>query len=277
MSKVVDIEKIFADFVKEYLVKNKGKIKPDEIESRTAELYDSFETTPCAALDGKIPKNYYADEKDLLGLLKKHVEAGIPVNEYLTEEIKKRVDKKTLAAVLTDENEDEEVIETVLDILVESDPENCVNELIAVLFNKKLCSHAIDDAVDALIPFADEVAEKILKRMKEENRTESYFVEILSHCLVKRDEIKKLITDGISAGEKVPEYANYARIYDDESMLPDLKRILASLSDYVSYKELKMTIESLGGEADERDFTYDKDFIAIKAAEAKAAEDERKD
>ena len=38
-----------------------------------------------------------------------------------------------------------------------------------------------------------------------------------------------------------------------------------------------MTIESLGGEADERDFTYDKDFIAIKAAEAKAAEDERKD
>ena len=75
----------------------------------------------------------------------------------------------------------------------------------------------------------------------------------------------------------MPEYANYARIYDDESMLFDLKRILASLSDYVSYKELKMTIESLGGEADERDFTYDKDFIAIKAAEAKAAEDERKD
>ncbi len=277
MTKVVDINKIFADYVKGYLVKNKGKIKPDEIESRTAELYSAFESEPCAALGGKTPKEYYADEPDLLGLLKRHVKENVEVNEYLIEEIEKRVDKKTLAAVLSDETEDEEVIETVLDILVESDPKSCVNELIDVLFNKKVCSHAIDDAVEALIPFADEVADKLLDRMNAENRFDSYFVEILSHCVVKRKEIKKLILDGLSAGEKVPEYANYARIYDDESMLPDLKRILASLSDYVSYKELKMTIESLGGEAGERDFTYDKDFIAIKAAEAKAAEDERKD
>ena len=49
-----------------------------------------------------------------------------------------------------------------------------------------------------------------------------------------------------------------------------LKRIEDRTIGFVEFQELKYAIEALGGEYDEpRDFTEDKDYIAIEAATSK--------
>lgn len=275
MLKTVDINGLFQKFVKEYLVKNKGKIKPDEVEEKTAEIYGEFENTAFVELDGKTPKSYYSDEKDLIGLLRLLTSENLEIDEYLIEEIRKRVEKSQLVKLL-DASENEEVAEIALEILSD-DARICKNECVALLFSDGVCEHIINDVVEMLIPIADEVKDEILSEIERTGKTDSYLVEILSHSVLRDERIKKLILDGLKTGKKIPEYADYARIYDDESMVKDLNDILKTIEEYVPYKELKMAIESLGGWSDEKDFSYDSDYVAIKKAEAEAVSDEHKD
>ena len=66
--------------------------------------------------------------------------------------------------------------------------------------------------------------------------------------------------------------AGYLAAYGDERALPHLlKRIEDQTSGFVEFQELKYAIEALGGEYDDpRDFSDDKDYIAVEAASIKA-------
>lgn len=272
MLKVVDVNALFSSYVAEYLKKNKGKLSGDAIEEKSGEIYESFEKTSFAELGGKTPADYYSGETELVSLLREYVKKGVEINDYLIDELKKRGDRKSLASLISDE-ESEEVIETAFRAL-EDDYGVCIDECVKILFSEKVCSCVIDKAVEALIPYASEVADAILSGMKKSGKEDSYFVEVLAHSKVKKPEISELILKGLKSGKSVPEYADYARIYDDEGMLPALMDILRVTEAYVPYKELKMTIESLGGYPDERDFSYDEDFIAIKKAAEEADKNE---
>ena len=65
--------------------------------------------------------------------------------------------------------------------------------------------------------------------------------------------------------------ASYLAAYGDERALPHLLRKIEDKSiGFVEFQELKYAIEALGGEYDEpRDFSDDKDYIAVEAASAK--------
>ena len=56
-----------------------------------------------------------------------------------------------------------------------------------------------------------------------------------------------------------------------------MKRIEDRSIGFVEFQELKYAIEALGGEYNEpRDFTADKDYLAVEAAISKTATDEIK-
>jgi uncharacterized protein YecA (UPF0149 family) len=67
--------------------------------------------------------------------------------------------------------------------------------------------------------------------------------------------------------------ASYLAAYGDERALEHLlKKIEDESIGFVEFQELKYAIEALGGEYDEpRDFSADKDYIAVEAAAIKAA------
>ena len=75
-----------------------------------------------------------------------------------------------------------------------------------------------------------------------------------------------------------PVRAGYLAAYGDERALPHLmKRIEDRSIGFVEFQELKYAIEALGGEYNEpRDFTADKDYLAVEAAISKTATDEIK-
>jgi len=62
--------------------------------------------------------------------------------------------------------------------------------------------------------------------------------------------------------------AGYLASYGDERALPYLMKKIEDRSiGFVTFQELKYAIEALGGEYNEpRDFSSDKDYIAIEGA-----------
>ena len=97
---------------------------------------------------------------------------------------------------------------------------------------------------------------------------DSVFAEILSGCSVRRDGVKKLLLSGLKTGDRVAEYCSYLVRYGDESVVKELEAFRDCVDDYVSFKELDLAIEALGGVSDRsRDFEEDLDYIKIKEAE----------
>ena len=71
-------------------------------------------------------------------------------------------------------------------------------------------------------------------------------------------------------------HASYLAAYGDERALPILlERIEDTNIGFVEFQELKYAIEALGGEyKKQRDFTADKDFLAVEAAISKTSSEE---
>ena len=103
-----------------------------------------------------------------------------------------------------------------------------------------------------------------------------YMLEILSRIKEKEDRVyETLLRAFLTADEtQSPMRASYLAAYGDERALPHLlQRIEDKTIGFVEFQELKYAIEALGGEYDEpRDFSDDKDYIAVEAASVKVAE-----
>ena len=95
-----------------------------------------------------------------------------------------------------------------------------------------------------------------------------YMLEILSRVKEREEAIFDLLLKEFRAFDNVATRAGYLAAYGDERALPYLlERIEDRTIGFVEFQELKYAIEALGGEYNEpRDFSDDKDYIAIEAA-----------
>ena len=84
-----------------------------------------------------------------------------------------------------------------------------------------------------------------------------------------------MLLDEFHAAEDCSVHAGYLAAYGDERALPILLRRIEDRSiGFVEFQELKYAIEALGGEYTKpRDFSNDKDYLAIEVASAKATDD----
>ena len=92
MVKVIDIDTLFDNYISDYVYKNIGKIKPEEIEDNIPKLYEEFGKKELKELDGFSPEKYYENYKtaELLECLKTHIEKGVSVPDFLCETLNKR-------------------------------------------------------------------------------------------------------------------------------------------------------------------------------------------
>lgn len=273
MNKIIDIDKLFESYMRKYVAENSGKYTEDEWYEKLPDIYAAFENAPNKELGGRTPLKFYDDESDLVGLWLEYIDKGVPLNDYLIDAIVKNVDEDKIIEKLT-EDADEEVLLSAVEILRRKGSKNAVDRYIDLLFSKKVCHHVKDEMVDDLIDNADAVKDTLLNRLDGAN-VNSMFAEILSHCTVKDERIKNILLKGLTKGDKVPEYAAYLTFYDDESCLDEMIKYLDTLTDYVSYKELKIAIEALGGYVEcDKDFSGDKNYIRIKTAKDDSDKDQ---
>ena len=110
MIKVIDIDKLFDEYISDYVYKNVGKVKPEEIENNIPVLYEKFGNEKLKELDGKTPGEFYRgfSAAELLDCLKEHLNKGVSVSDFLCEAIIAAKDgaKAVTEAIKCDDSEE---------------------------------------------------------------------------------------------------------------------------------------------------------------------------
>lgn len=271
MIKVIDIDKLFDDYISGYVYQNIGKVKPEEIENKIPELYVEFGDKALKELDGKTPNTYYLDfsGKELLACLKKHLEDGVLVSDFLCEAIANNPKNEDALIDALDDESSEEFTLYVMNMLKDSGTDKVKGKYLKyILWDYSEVIREL--ATETLINFADSVKEEVLSNFKEtEESKKIYLTEILANTkMVKGDDrvFDILIAEFVKNQDAVPIYAGYLSKYGDDRAIPFLTAAIEREKiSYADFEELRFAIEALGGEYDKpRDFSKDKSFKKIK-------------
>lgn len=268
MIKILDIDKLFDNYISNYVYANIGKVKPEEIENMIPKLYVEFGDKSIQELDNKTPNSYYRQfsAKELLACLKTHLEKGVAVSDFLCEALTDKNDvEKEISNELSSDLEEEYTL-YLMNILDSKNSSVCIKRYLE--FITWDYSEGIRElATESLCKFADLIKEDVLAVFSEttESKKEN-LTEILSNCKQDDRVYEILINEFVKHGENVPLYAGYLAKYGDEKALPFL--MVAIENDKINYQdfeELRFAIEALGGEYTKtRDFTKDKIYKKIK-------------
>ena len=265
--KLIDFDGLFDEKLAQYVAENKDKHSEKQWEDVIPKLYKKFGDTRIAKI-GCTPKEYYArmSDSELVETLSAHLSQDVPVSEFLCNEIENRGEVETLLPLL--QSDDTQTVSYAVNLIGED--ARAFDCYFDILEGDRLDEEIRSDLTDILRLHADEVKDKALALYRA-GKAKTYMLEILSRVCVRTDEIYDLLLGEFHAADDCSVYAGYLAAYGDERALPVLLRRIEDRSiGFVEFQELKYAIEALGGEYDEsRDFSGDKDYLAIEAASAK--------
>ncbi|MBQ8342546.1 MAG: hypothetical protein IJY21_00400 [Clostridia bacterium] len=268
--KLIDFDGLFDEKLAQYMSENKNKHSEKQWEDIIPKLYKKFGDTRIAKI-GCTPKEYYArmSDNELVETLSAHLSQDVPVPEFLCNEIENRGEVETLLSLL--DSQDPQTVSYAINLIGE-DP-RAFDSYFAILSQERLDEDIRSDLADILRLHADEVKAQALAIYRD-GKAKTYMLEILSRVCVRSDEVYDLLIGEFHAADDSAVYAGYLAAYGDERALPVLLRRIEDRSiGFVEFQELKYAIEALGGEYNEpRDFSNDKDYLAIEVASAKATE-----
>jgi hypothetical protein len=270
--KLIDFDGMFDEKLTQYMNENKNKHTEKQWEDVIPKLYKKFGDTRIPKL-GCTPKEYYArmSDEELVETLSEHLGKDVPVSEFLCNEIEERGETELLLPLL--EKDDEQTVSYAINLIGEN--EKAFDAYFSILTENRLSEDIRSDLTDILRLHADDIYTRALA-IYNEGKAQTYMLEILSRVVCKQEEIYDTLLAAFRAAEDTSVYSGYLASYGDERALPHL---LARIEDrsigFVEFQELKYAIEALGGEYNEpRDFTNDKDYLAIETANAKASAEE---
>lgn len=274
--KLIDFDGLFDEKLTQYMEENKNKYTEKQWEDVIPKLYKKFGDTYIAKIKCT-PKEYYAKMTDeqLAETLSAHLREDVPVPEFLCVEIETRGEANTLLPLL--QSEDTQTVSYAINLL--GDDARAFDAYFSILTENRLSEDIRSDVTDIFRLHADEVKERVFDAYGQGLATE-YMLEILSRVKEKEDHIFDTLLQAFLTADETqsPVRAGYLAAYGDERALPHLLRRIEDKSiGFVEFQELKYAIEALGGEYnDPRDFTADKDYLAIEAATSKLSTEEIK-
>ncbi len=272
--KLIDFDGLFDEKLALYMSQNKGKHTEREWENVIPKLYKAFGDTKIPKL-GCTPKEYYArmSGEELVETLKAHLAKEVPVPEFLCAEMERRGEAETLLPLLKEE--DSAAVSYAINLI--GDDEKAFEGYFDILIKNRLTEDIRSDVTDILRLHADEVKARVIELYRR-GIAKEYALEILSRCKVRDEKVFEILMAEFHSVEDTSKCAGYLAAYGDERALPALLQKIEDMSiGFVEFQELKYAIEALGGEYDEpRDFSADKDYIAVEAASFKASSSEEK-
>lgn len=269
---LIDFDGLFDEKLTQFMEENKNKYTEKQWEDVIPKLYKKFGDTYVAKVKCT-PKQYYAKmtKEELVKTLHAHLSNDVPVPEFLCAEIESRGEVETLASMLFET--DEAAASYALNLI--GDNPKAYDTYFTVLEEGLSTEDVRSDITDIFKLHADEVKERAFSNL-ERGVAKEYMLEILSRVKKKEERIFKALSSAFLSGENVPLHASYLAAYNDERALSLLmEKIEDRTIGFVAFQELKYAIEALGGEYDEpRDFTEDKDYLAVEAAASKTTKGE---
>lgn len=267
--KIVDIDKIFDDFLTDYIRANRGKFTEKEWESKIPGLYDEFGRTELEELDGKCPNDYYKylSGKELCDVLSEHIEQGVSVSDFLCEALIAAECVDDLVRFIDNEH-DEELVSYCINILNDKNSTAGFDRYFDMLLSDDTCEDMKDLIAEMLANNPEAAKERAIKEYPNAGSSAVYLLDVFSSCK-KDDRIFDILINELKSHKKdIPFYLSYVTKYGDERALPVLLELIDDESiNYLDFKELKLAIEGFGGSYDKkRDFTSDKYYKKLKGS-----------
>ena len=261
---LIDFDGMFDEKLTEYMEQNKGKYNEKQWENLIPKLYKKFGDTYVAKVKCT-PKEYYAamENETLVETFRAHLDGGVPVPEFLCDELEKRNPVDALIPLLDSKNSETALY--ALNLL--GGNEKAFDAYFKIVTDPNADADVKDAAIENLKENADAAKERALKLYHGGQETE-FMLEILSRVKERDEEIYSILCSAFKTGENLPMRASYLAAYGDERALPILlDKIDEESIGFVEFQELKYAIEALGGEYTKpRDFSLDDDFITIGEA-----------
>lgn len=265
--KLIDFDGLFDEKLTVFMEENKNKYTEKQWEDIIPKLYKKFGDTYVSKVKCT-PKEYYSKMTDetLVETLRSHIKEEVPVPEFLCAEIESRGTVEMLLPMLSDE--DTQSVSYAINLI--GDDERAFDAYFDILTEERADEDVRSDVTDIFRLHADEVKARVLETY-EKNIAKDAMLEILSRVKERDEAVYATLLAAFLSGEETPMRASYLASYGDERALPYLlEKIEDKTIGFVEFQELKYAIEALGGEYDEpRDFTADKDYLAVEAAGAK--------
>lgn len=264
--KLIDLDEKFNVRMAQAIERYAGTRTEAEWEDEIAAQYARFGQTPLKELGGLTPRQYFAQMSDerLTETLKEYLLQGVPVPDFLSEELERRGACPAVLALLSET--DEELVMYALNAA--GADARAAGRLAQMLGEEGYDGHVKDAVADLLKARADDVTGPMLSLLGGENAP--YALEVLSKTRRRDERVYTALLDAFLGGGEadVPLYAGYLASYGDERALPHLLSAIDREDiGFVAFQELKFAIEALGGSYDkERDFSGDAAYKAIMAA-----------
>ena len=252
--KPIDFDGLFDKKLAKYLQENAGKFTEKQWEDKIPALYQKFGDTYLKSIDST-PRGYYArmSDKELVDELLSHIQADIPISDFLCREIEKRDCPEEILPLF--DCKDEQLLTLAIN-LAGANP--IAFDKYFALLKGDADREIKDTVVDQLKMNADAAKERALT-FYQEGIEKELMLEVLSRTKERDDSVFNVLLAAFREGEELPMRASYLAAYGDSRALPVLlERIAAEDINFLEFRELKYAIEALGGEyTEERDFSTD--------------------
>ena len=270
---VINFDTYFADFTSRWLKEHEGDYHTyDEMENDLPHVYMAFLNTRAKWLGGLTPGSYFTqfeDPKVLVDWLKKYCEEKVPVPDLLLEQITfvGKPCEKRLVSLLKEETAPEEACMTAVGLLREM--QSTLPRMLYINWQIKRDEkdELKDNALESLVEMGESVVQPILQVVHQANAAgQEALLEVLSHFPGNDQIVQLALRMFRNCPEKRALYAGYLAKIGDARVLPDL--IAAAQEDSISYLtfiELRNTIEALGGTCPEREFEDDPEYEALRS------------
>ncbi|MBO5783138.1 MAG: hypothetical protein J6R24_03220 [Clostridia bacterium] len=267
--KIIDLDGAFDKRMAEYFSKKRNQFTEEEWENFFAQSYITFSDTKIESLNAT-PNEYYQkmNHADLLDCVRLHFEKQVPIDGFLRRALEEERNRPILRALLDGDNQqaafaveiagmDTAFYEEYVELLSREDGYNL---------------HAL--LVDILKEDADSLCDGLLELYSQGISCEP-IADIVSHCLVSREEVFFLLLDEFLKSDECLEQAVMRLVrYGDERALPYIKeRAAREETDYLDFRALRLACEALGGSLPERDFSTSEEYLRFAQEEERQREE----
>lgn len=260
---LIDFDSLFQEKLGSYIQKHKGEFTEGEWEDKIVELYQQFIEMPLESIQNS-PREYFRQKgtTELVALLKAYVTENIVVPDVLLDALAKTGYNLEIAALLVEENE---VLQNYAIDLLQAD-KRIIQSYFYILKNRQYSVAVKVNIATQLEKVATKLIQPLYKLLHTDGQ--EYAIELLIKAGERTEKLYNTVVEGYRMAENKLLYLKFLGDLGDTRALEFLYNDIANEEiGYILFKEMKYTIEKLGGSYDIlRNFSLDEDYKRIQLA-----------
>lgn len=251
---MIDLDKLFSDYVTEYVHENIGKKKPDVIEAEIPELYDRWLNTVHPVLNATplgFVNNLKAEGK-LCAYAEELIKSGVEISDVLGDAFGEAEEDGLIALY----HSYPEYRYSILGIIKNAGAMHAETE--AFLVETALTSEdegLSEMAAEALFEGHEGVVEPILDRLSALTDERKLLAFDVLYRYPGHERTLWALLDGLKTGDNVPLFCEYIASFGDDRAVGELigfaKRTPMTK---IEFREIRNAVEALGGDMPEYNY-----------------------